>query len=137
MPALSHGHRLTYSKCFNRWNFLRFTILWINSRCYYLPTKIVLALCTQRILSCNKRRLRRFADTWLQRYKEVGKLQRKRKKKFGKDILQSHGHSVIVTYFSFPFPFSMSTFFILFNTRNITFNVACCMFFFTKIEMKI
>ena len=55
----------------------------------------------------------------LQRYKEVGKLQRKRKKKFGKDILQSHGHSVIVTYFSFPFPFSMSTFFILFNTRNV------------------
>ena len=39
-----------------------------------------------------------------------------------KDILQSHGHSVIVTYFSFPLSFSMSIFFILFNTRNITFN---------------
>ena len=29
---------------------------------------------------------------------------------------------VTVTYFSFPFSFSMSIFFILFNTRNITFN---------------
>ena len=35
MPALSHGHRLTCSSISNRWNFLRFTILWTNSWCYY------------------------------------------------------------------------------------------------------
>ena len=47
MPALSHGHQLIYSSFYNRWNFLGFKILWINSWCYCLPTKIIPPPCTQ------------------------------------------------------------------------------------------
>ena len=51
MPALSHGHQLIYSSFYNRWNFLGFKILWINSWCYCLPTKIIPPPCTQGFLA--------------------------------------------------------------------------------------
>ena len=38
MPALSHGHLLTYSST-TSWNFRGFKIHWINSWCYSLPLR--------------------------------------------------------------------------------------------------
>ena len=51
-PRYTHGHRLTYSKCYNHRNLRDFTMHWINSWCYYLPTKIIPPPCTQG-LSCS------------------------------------------------------------------------------------